>query len=291
MEKSRRQKNTAISMLLICSGLWSIAGIFIKLIPWNSFVIAGWRSLLAGCIMAAYLAVKKIPFIMNKRSFVTGIFIHLTMMLFCTSNKLTTAANAIVLQFTNPVFIVIISALFMGKRFSKADITAVAVTLLGISMFFLDELDSGNLFGNFIAICSGITYACYYICLSSCAEAERMSAITIANALTFFVGIPFTVATKPQLSALPVVYIFILGVFQLGIPYLLLAKAVEHCPPLACSLLGALDPLLNPVWVFIFAGEAPGKFALIGGAVVVVTISLWCIYNDKKAAARQNETT
>lgn len=276
------KRNIAIIQILTCSALWSIAGIFIKLIPWNSFVIAGIRSLIAGAVAYTYMRIKKLRFAVNRRTVAAGASLWLTMTFFVTANKLTTAANAIVLQFTAPVFIMLISGAFLGKKFARADIITVIVTLAGISLFFFDQLGGGKLFGNIIGLLSGVTFACYYISLGASPEHERISAVVLGDLMAFAAGIPFIFTTAPEVSGSSVLCILILGVFQLGIPYVLLAKGSEYCPPLACSLLGALEPLLNPVWVFIFDGEAPGVFALIGGAIVIVSISLWCVYGDRK---------
>ena len=285
MDNMTRKKNIAVFEVLLCAAMWGTAGIFIKLIPWNAFVIAAARSAIAGAVAFAYMRMRGYSLTVNRRSIAAAVSLGLTMMLFVAANKLTTAANAIVLQFTSPVFIMIISALFFGKRFSKADIIAVAVTMCGISLFFFQQLGAGGVLGNFIALGAGVAFACYYISLGQSPENERLSGIVMANMLTLVVGIPFMFTTKPDFSGLPLLYIAILGVLQLGIPYVLLAKGSEYCPPLACSLLGALEPLLNPVWVFVFSGEAPGVFALVGGAIVVATISAWCVYNEKKAKA------
>lgn len=274
--------------MLLCAALWSIAGIFIKLIPWNSIVIAGLRSLIAGLVMFVYMRARGIGFTADRRSLAGGAALCLTLTCFVAANKLTTAANSIVLQFTAPMFIVVFSALFLKKRFSRADVLAVVLTMAGISLFFFDQLTPGHLAGNCVAIFAGMAFACYYMSLEGASESQRMSAILIAHGLTFLVGLPFTFVYPPELSAAPVACILVLGVVQLGIPYVLLGRASGACPPLACSLLGAVEPLLNPVWVFIFDGEAPGLWALIGGVVVVATITVWCVYGDlrgKKAGA------
>lgn len=274
--------------MLLCAALWSIAGIFIKLIPWNSIVIAGLRSLIAGLVMFVYMRARGIGFTADRRSLAGGAALCLTLTCFVAANKLTTAANSIVLQFTAPMFIVVFSALFLKKRFSRADVLAVVLTMAGISLFFFDQLMPGHLAGNCVAIFAGMAFACYYMSLEGASESQRMSAILIAHGLTFLVGLPFTFVYPPELSAAPVACILVLGVVQLGIPYVLLGRASGACPPLACSLLGAVEPLLNPVWVFIFDGEAPGLWALIGGVVVVATITVWCVYGDlrgKKAGA------
>lgn len=281
-------RNRAILEMLLCAALWSIAGIFIKLIPWNSIVIAGLRSLIAGLVMFVYMRARGIGFTADRRSLAGGAALCLTLTCFVAANKLTTAANSIVLQFTAPMFIVVFSALFLKKRFSRADVLAVVLTMAGISLFFFDQLTPGHLAGNCVAIFAGMAFACYYMSLEGASESQRMSAILIAHGLTFLVGLPFTFVYPPELSAVPVACILVLGVVQLGIPYVLLGRASGACPPLACSLLGAVEPLLNPVWVFIFDGEAPGLWALIGGVVVVATITVWCVYGDlrgKKAGA------
>ena len=281
-------RNRAILEMLLCAALWSIAGIFIKLIPWNSIVIAGLRSLIAGLVMFVYMRARGIGFTADRRSLAGGAALCLTLTCFVAANKLTTAANSIVLQFTAPMFIVFFSALFLKKRFSRADVLAVVLTMAGISLFFFDQLTPGHLAGNCVAIFAGMAFACYYMSLEGASESQRMSAILIAHGLTFLVGLPFTFVYPPELSAAPVACILVLGVVQLGIPYVLLGRASGACPPLACSLLGAVEPLLNPVWVFIFDGEAPGLWALIGGVVGVATITVWCVYGDlrgKKAGA------
>lgn len=279
-------RNRAILEMLLCAALWSIAGIFIKLIPWNSIVIAGLRSLIAGLVMFVYMRARGIGFTADRRSLAGGAALCLTLTCFVAANKLTTAANSIVLQFTAPMFIVVFSALFLKKRFSRADVLAVVLTMAGISLFFFDQLTPGHLAGNCVAIFAGMAFACYYMSLEGASESQRMSAILIAHGLTFLVGLPFTFVYPPELSAAPVACILVLGVVQLGIPYVLLGRASGACPPLACSLLGALEPLLNPVWVFIFDGEAPGMWALMGGVVVVATITAWCVHGDLRERER-----
>ena len=185
------------------------------------------------------------------------------------------------MQFTDPIFIVIFSALFFGQRFKKRDFIAVICTFIGIGMFFLDQLSEGYLLGNFVAIFAGACLGGMFIAMGKAETQERFSAMLVGQAVAFIFGLPFIITTKPEFSALPVLYIIILGVLQLGIPYILYGRAAEHCPPLACSLLGALEPLLNPVWVLIFDGEKPGLFALIGGVIVIVSVTVWCIAGNK----------
>ena len=277
-------KNKAIVEILLCAALWSIAGILMKQIPWSGFVIAGFRSGIAGVVMALYMAVRRLKLTVSRRSVPGALALCATMTLFSVANKVTTAANAIVLQFTCPIWILLLSAAFLHKRFRRADLLAVGCTFLGIVLFFLDGLRAGNLWGNCVALASGLTFGLYYMSLGDCPESERMSAVLMAHFLTFLIGAPFTFTTHPAVSAPAILCLLALGVFQLGIPYVLLAHASGWCPPLICALLGALEPLLNPVWVAIFDREIPGVTALIGGVIVIAAVTALCIYDAREEA-------
>lgn len=278
-----KKENIAIIEMLICAALWSVAGIFIKLIPWNGFAVAGMRSLIAGLTIAAYMLITRRRYILSRRTVIGGIMTAGVYTCFTVANKLTTAANAIVLQFTCPVFIVLLSAIFLKQKIRKNDLAVVIATLAGIALFFFDQLKPGYILGNFVAIAAGMFMAVMFILVGNMEGDERFSTITNGQFLTFFVGLPFIIATKPEFTAAATASILVLGVFQLGISYILYVKSTQYCPPLACCLLGALEPLLNPVWVLIFDGERPGVWALIGGIIVVVSITLWCTFDrDKK---------
>jgi len=121
-----------------------------------------------------------------------------------------------------------------------------------------------------------------YVAVGEIEEKERFSGILNGQALTFLVGLPFFLLTKPVITPTAVAALLTLGIFQLGLSYVLYVKASKYCPPLACCLLGAIEPLLNPVWVFLFNGERPGVFALIGAVVVITSITLWSIYGQEQ---------
>ncbi len=275
-------KNKAILEILLCAALWSVAGILMKQIPWSGFVIAGFRSLLAGAVMACYMAVRRIRLRLDRRSVFGGAALCATMTLFSVANKTTTAANAIVLQFTSPIWILLLSAVFLKKRFRRADLLAVAFTFLGIVLFFMDGLRAGHTAGNIVALAAGLAFGLYYMSLGDCPEEDRMSAVLLGHAMTFLVGVPAAIATRPAVGTTALICLFALGVFQLGIPYVLLAHAAGWCPPLICSLLGALEPLLNPLWVAIFDGEKPGTASLIGGVIVIAAVTALCLAKEEK---------
>ena len=263
------------AQMLACSLLWSMAGIMFKYIPWNGVVIASLRAAIAGAVVLAFIRVRGMELSVSAKTIPTGIAKGLTCLLFVVANKMTTAANAIVLQYTAPVFLLLFSALIYGRRFSRADVTAVGLTLAGISLFFLGQFDAGRMIGNLIAVAAGASMGVMYMLMGEVTESERLSSVLIGEAFTFLVGVPFLFLYPPAVTAVPAALIVILGIFQLGIPYILYSLAAGKCSPLACCLLGALEPLLNPLWVLIFYGEKPGVFALIGGAVVIATVTVW----------------
>lgn len=277
-------KNKGILQMLLCALLWSMAGVMFKYIPWHPLAIAGIRAFVAGLTVLVYILARRLPFIINRQTLLTGFAMCATCTLFVVGNKLTTAANAIVLQYTAPVFLLLFSAVFLHKRFRRADVVTVLVTLFGIALFFFDQMDAGQLAGNLISIAAGAAMGLMYMCMGEARPAERFSSILLCEIFTSVIGIPFFGAGSTDLSFTPVALIIILGIFQLGLPYILYALASESCPALACSLLAALEPLLNPLWVLLFFGEVPGVYALLGGSVVIVTITLWCILGERKKA-------
>ena len=280
-----KKETKAIIEMLICATLWSIAGIFMKKLPWNGFAIASLRSIIAATTIAIYMALKKIHFTINGKNLIAGLLAGLTYLAFTVSNKLTTASNAIVLQFTSPVFVLIYSALLYKQKIRKRDAVTVFFTLLGVALCFLDGIKGGYMLGNFVAVSAGMFMAGMYVAIGDIEGDNRFSAALIGQIVTAVVGFPWVIATKPVITVSTVSFILILGVFQLGISYILYVKSTKYCPPLACCLLGVIEPLLNPVWVMIFDGERPGVIALIGSVIVIATVTLWCAFskdNDKE---------
>ena len=283
-----KQRNQSILYMSLCALLWSTAGIFIKVIPWNPLIIAGLRSLIGAIVFILYMRSSGIKFVINRPALYGGVFLAGTFIFFVAANKLTTAANAIVLQFTAPIFILILSALIFHQKFRKGDIITVIMTYIGISLFFIDKLSSGYLAGNILALIAGLFLASMFIASGRADTGSRMSGILIGHIITAAIGVPMIFFFPISPSPVSILSIAGLGILQIGIPYILYGLAAKHCAPLACSLIGAIEPLLNPVWVFIFDGERPGFYALIGGAAVILTIMAWCIWSGKTEGESKN---
>lgn len=210
---------------------------------------------------------------------------------FVIANKLTTAANAIVLQYTAPIFILLMTAVIFKQKLRKRELAVVAVTMAGIVLFFLDQLSPGNIVGNIFGILAGIFLALMFVMVGQGGNDDsiRMSGILFAHIITAAVGVPIGLMGTASTSGTEILYLVILGIFQLGIPYVLYAVASRDCPPLACSLIGMLEPLFNPVWVAIFLGEMPGVFALIGAVIIVCAVTWWCVSESRSDTSQKTE--
>lgn len=280
----------AMLQMMLCAMLWSIAGVLIKLVPWNAIAIAGVRSLIASFVLLFYLKKARIPLRVTGRSMLVACFLSGIFLSFVLANKLTTAANAIVLQYCAPVLILLYNLLFKHQRPSAADVTVVLFTVAGIALFFLDKLGGGTLIGNLVALLAGVFFAAMFLASDGISEETRLNGIFQGQILTSLVGLPFLFFTHAEITGQSLLIMLALGVFQLGLPYLLYGLAAKNCPPLLCSLLSVLEPLFNPVWVVLFIGERPGALSLAGSAVVLVAVTLWCVYNERRTVHAQPAT-
>ncbi|HQQ89782.1 MAG TPA: DMT family transporter [Oscillospiraceae bacterium] len=267
-------------VMLLCAVFWSIGGIFIKLIPWNALVIAGVRSLIAAGILLIYMHRTGVRFVLNRYSLASGAALGGTMLLFVSANKLTTSANAIVLQYTARIFVLVISALFFREKLKRRDIVVGALVFAGITLFFFDSLTPGGILGNVLAILSGVSFASTMVISGRSDNDSCMSGILVAHFLTSLVGLPFLFVFDTPVTGTTLVCMLVLGVFQLGIPYILYGYAIRRCPPFLCSIISLAEPMLNPVWVFLFDGETPGIFALFGAVIVISAVAWRCLKEE-----------
>ncbi len=271
--------------MIVTALLWSMGGIFIKLIPWNPLAIAGLRGLIGGGVMYVYLRFRKIKPVMNRDTIKIALSLAGVCTTFVAANKLTTAANAIVIQYCAPVYVLLYIAFVQKKKLRPLDIAVVPITILGVSLCFVGQMGKGHVVGDMIAVISGVFFAAMFIFSEGVPDQTRASGIMQGQFLTALIGLPVLIATRPAFTAQAIGGILILGVFQIGIAYVLYSIAIRSAPLLTCSLLAVLEPLLNPVWVFLFAGENPGVWSLVGGVIVVVVITLWYVYDARKKRA------
>jgi drug/metabolite transporter (DMT)-like permease len=257
--------------VIAASVLWSTAGFLIKLVNWSPIPIAGIRSLIAAILIFIYL--KKPKFTFSKAQITAALAMAATMFLFVTANKMTTAANAILLQFTAPIYVALLSSFILKEKVRRLDWLVIAVVLGGLSLFFLDDMTTGNLIGNLLAILSGFTMAVMIIALRLQKDGSPVESTLLGNCITFVVALPF-IATAPMPDMNSIMGLVLLGIFQLGLAYILFANAIKHVTAVEGTLLNVVEPLCNPIWVFLFIGEVPTGNALIGGIIVLTAVTV-----------------
>ncbi len=274
-------RKKAIVYLIITSVLWSTGGLFIKLVDWNPLAIAGARSGIAAVVIMLYLKKSIKP--LNKITLLGAFAYASLVILFVTANKLTTSANAILLQFTAPIWVALFSGWFLNERPEKSDWLTIIVVMSGMTLFFIGDLKSGNILGNFVAVLSGIAMASLITILKLQDEDRRIETTLVGNIITFIIGFPFFFLSVPNMRSIS--GLLILGIFQLGIPYILYVTSFKHVSAVEAVLIPVIEPLLNPIWVFGFTGEAPGDHTLLGGAIVIIAIITRGLYQQKKRGA------
>ena len=270
----------------ISAALYSIGGLCIKVIPWNGMSINGGRTAIALVVIGAYLLWTKHPLRLNRWVALGALSVFGTNALFSLANKLTTAANAIVLQFTVPIFVMLFSALFFRKKPQKLDLAACAVVLGGILFFFLDSLEMGGGLGNFLALLSGVSYAGVFL-MNDMPDSDAISSVFWGDVLSAVTGLPF-LAHETEFTATAVFSLVILGAFQVGVAYVLLCIGLKTTSPVTASLISGIEPVLNPILVAIFYKEAIGAYAMVGAAIVIGGVVAYNVLKLKLGAKAQH---
>ena len=250
--------------------LWSTGGLLIKYIPGNAVAINGARSLIA--VAFFWLYKRSIKIRVNRYVISAAVCLVMTNLLYVMANKLTTAANAIVLQYMAPIFVLIWDCIYRKKAPKKQQCGIVLMALAGMVLFFFDQLDGGHLLGNILAIGAGLAFSGVFF-INSLPEASSEDASMLAFLASFVISIPF-LGDVWKMNQTAVVALLALGIFQVGLAYILFAKGTKLTSPVSASLIGLLEAILNPVWVFLFYGEKVGKFALVGAAVILLAVVL-----------------
>ena len=247
--------------------LYSIGGLCIKVIPWGGMAINGGRTAVALLVIGAYLVWTRHPLRFNRWVLLGALSVFGTNALFSVANKMTTAANVIVLQFTAPIFVMLFSALFFHRRPQWLDVAACAVVFGGILFFFLDSLEMGGGAGNIVALLSGVAYAGVFL-MNDMPGGDAISSVFWGDVISAVTGLPFLLQ-ETEFTATVLTSLVILGVFQVGVAYIFMCIGLKTTPPVTASLVSGIEPVLNPTLVALFYGETVGTFALIGAVIVI----------------------
>ncbi len=268
--------------------LWSTGGLFIKLTTLDAYQVTFFRSLLAA--LTVLIVTRHNGLRINGFGIFCSIIYAILLFLFVWATKHTTAANAIFLQYTAPVYILILSPFVIGEKFHLRDFATVVFCIAGMSLFFVGDLAIGDYQGNIAALGSGIFLGLYIMLLKHPRAAGMNSTITViyGNFLLALLTLPIGVTAIPNLTLTDLSAVAFLGIFQIGISYILFIKGVTGgTRPLDALIIGFIEPLLNPVWVFLFVGERPSNWAVLGGIIIIATVVVHTLnqYRNRPAVA------
>jgi drug/metabolite transporter (DMT)-like permease len=271
---STRDHERALVLLAMCGVFWSTAGVLIKFVAWNSGAIWCTRSAIA----AAALWLVRRPSLrrISRAEWQAACALAATTGLFIVANKLTTAANAILIQYSAPIWVAMFGAWLLGERATRRDWITIALVLVGIALFFFEQLTVDHVAGNLVALAAGMAYAGTSITLRRVAltarDVDPLRPLLLGNLLGAVLGAPFLFTSAPP-SAAGWGALVALGVVQQAAAYLCYARAIRHATALEALLIPIIEPILSPLWVAIVFGERPGPWALAGGAIVVGAVT------------------
>ena len=276
---SDRNRLLGGAAMLAASLCFSTGGLLLKIIPWNPLAINGSRNLIACIVIGLYIAVihHKIKF--NLTVLVGALCMAGVTTLYAVANKMTTAGNTIILQYTAPIWIIILMFLLFGQKPGRTALVSILIVFAGILCFFFEGLSTGKWLGDLVALMAGVCYAGVFL-LNSFVKGDALSSVFFGQLMCGVFLTPMVL--KETVFTVPVlVTVFLLGSVQVGLAYILFTTGTKYTDPVTASIINALEPILNPILVAVFYGEMLGKWSLVGAAIVISGI---LFYNLKSYA-------
>lgn len=273
-----KRKKIGLLYILASAVFFSLGGVLIKKITWSSITINGARNLIAFIVMSIYLKKINHKIVINKAVIFGAVCNFLMNLTFVVATKLTSAADAIVLQFTAPLFLIVYLWIFLKKRPDKNAIAASLLVFSGILCFFFDKISLDGQIGNLIAILSGAFYGVIFM-LKKIKGTDFESSVLISQAASFLIFIPWYFK-ETDFSSDNFIMIIILGAVQMGVAYICLAKGLDRVTPVTAALTSTIEPILNPLWVALFYGEFITPIAIVGAAIVILSSTFYNVISS-----------
>lgn len=275
MENSPRASSLSSPLLFVFAAafLWSTGGLFIKWTSLSGLELSSYRSFFA--LVTVALVTRREGFGLNSLTAAAAILYAALVILFVMATKQTTAANAIFLQYTAPVYLLILEPLVYNEKFRARDLITVLVCIGGMALFFVGQLRPQDVTGNLMALTSGLFFAIYFLLLRHprAREVNRASSVIYGNLLVVLVCVPWGLGAFDSVGRHDLLSVMYLGVIQLGLSYVLFTAGMARgVRSLDAGIICYIEPVLNPVWVFMVLGERPSRWALIGGAIIITAV-------------------
>lgn len=259
--------------------LWSTAGLFIKLLPFEPLVILFYRAVCA-VLLFGFLFGKSV-FKLNLNTLIVSAFYMGLMMTFVFSTKMTTAANAIFLQYTSPVYILLLEPVLFKIPLKRINIITIIVCMLGMALFFIGDMEMGSMPGNIVALFSGVSMAGMMLAQRKNAPERHEAAIFWGNLLMIFITFPaYLKSPAPNVTEWSM--LLFLGFVQIGLGYVFFTYGLKRILAIESALIAMLEPIINPIWVFLGYGEVPSTLAIVGGAAIIIMLSIRTIIVERQ---------
>lgn len=265
--------------IVLCALLWGLAGVCVKSIPWSSQTLICARSVIAIMVLGIYRKSFKLEF--NKKTLYGSIMMSITGILYLAAIKLTTAASAIVLQYTAPIFVFVYAIIFNNRKTSLKEIGIIFLVFLGCVLSFAGDLDPTKTLGNILAILSGISFAGQIVIFSD-PEVKQFDGLYLSNIISFVVCLPFIFSDHNLIFTPNVIFwVLVLSIFQYGIANIMYAKGCKLIDKVECSLILTIEPIFNPIPVLLINGEMMSFLSFVGFIFVIVGITLYTLNSNK----------
>ena len=270
--KSKKSASYGALMMILASVCFSPGGLLCKMIPWSPLAINGVRNLLGSLVIGCYLIATGHRPQMNKKVLAGAVCMFGVTTFFAIANKMTTAANTIVLQYTAPIWVMIFMAAYLHKKPDRGDLITMLVVFAGIVCFFVDGLSTGGIAGDLVAIAAGIFYAGLFV-LNSIEGSDAISSLFFGQ---LFAGILLTplMARESDFSASSIIAVLILGLIQIGLAYVFFYQGTKYTDPVNASLIAGLEPVLNPILVAVFWHERLTALSVTGAVIVIAAVTI-----------------
>jgi drug/metabolite transporter (DMT)-like permease len=276
-----QQKTKAILQIALACTLWSFAGVLSKKVPWNAISIVGFRALIAAILVG--ISRRSFRPVLTKGTWIGAGGVLSTGILFIFANKLTSAANAIVLQYAMPIFVILYSVIFRHRRPSRLELGTVLAAGAGILLCFAQGLQGGGMLGDILSLTSAVTYAVMFLAgqRDDC-DALSYTYLAALAGCALLLFMPF----DPAIRANPLEWLMagLMGVC-LGLGYIFFSAGMRNgISPLSAAIVANVEPILNPTWCFLFLREWPGYLTLAGALIVLIVVSVYTILSSRAGA-------
>ncbi len=271
------EHNKGILAVFLTAILWSSGGLFIKLISLDSMELSFFRCAIAAIVFA--LLFRKRILKLNPLALLNALAYSAVLILFVIATKTTTAANAIFLQSTAPIYVLIFEPLLTKTKWKKINIITIAVCFVGMILFFMGDLTPGDIEGNIAALFAGVAFAIFFLGMKKNDPQYGESSIFYGNVIVALFSIPF-ITDLTSISPQDFAMVSFLGVFQIAFAYALFSYGLKRIIAVEASIISMFEPVLNPIWVLIGYGEVPSFYAIIGGIIIITAISTRTIISN-----------